>query len=563
MQINEKGTYTSAADTIIKNFYKEIEDYLLLQFPQYFAKVKGKHASESAKKTIYIRIKVVNQDTLPELNKQFFIELFKGSKYEVVGALDKHSTDASKKFYTYSIPIKNKARRSSLLEEPVRIVNFVFTEYKPGLLKATSSEKVNSYLTIKDLNVSTDKFYTSDELLEELLTTIAKSNKISRNLKFILYQIITTYTKPIKSKTINIYSVFKKALTDDDEVNYKEIIEEFERESVYIGKNFGEILSAFIVLNLNSSLLEDLNLESKPKYVKFSKGNEALVDSHYFDDHEGEVLEIEQKKPITQLSTKYKKGAAFSITSIFNELDAFIPENDTEQEVKNFLLALANKNNKIGFTYLAQLEKLANSDIVSIPALTKAFNNINDLVTHNKQTIINDFVKNSGTKNKVDSYRTFKQQFGNKKSLFPGKEEGMLIPATECVDFVNYLKYVVDASGLYVTSFEKLLDSFGISGVTYETLEKIYKSSFNSNQEWKWGLILGAFHSILKINSSLFEAVIAKALSGKNVHQLNIDINDKGDISFKISKLDELSYQLHWKGYALAPTSNNLNIFAK
>jgi hypothetical protein len=133
-----------------------------------------------------------------------------------------------------------------------------------------------------------------------------------------------------------------------------------------IGKDFGEVLGAISIGN-------QVGLETG---VRFPGGNEPLVD-FYVDDY--------------GISSKYKQGAAATLTKIIDQIDPKTLTSKSEKKLYN-LVAPAFKGKSVSGNYLAMAKKLELPELQLIADLAKK--SVEELTINDFDEVIKKILKN-------------------------------------------------------------------------------------------------------------------------------------------------------------------------
>jgi hypothetical protein len=133
-----------------------------------------------------------------------------------------------------------------------------------------------------------------------------------------------------------------------------------------IGKDFGEVLGAISIGN-------QVGLETG---VRFPGGNEPLVD-FYVDDY--------------GISSKYKQGAAATLTKIIEQIDPKTLTSKSEKKLYN-LVAPAFKGKSVSGNYLAMAKKLELPELQLIADLAKK--SVEELTINDLDDVIKKILKN-------------------------------------------------------------------------------------------------------------------------------------------------------------------------
>jgi len=223
-------------------------------------------------------------------------------KIDIVGAGDYANGSNSGKFITYIVTFLEDSKLKSLSIKSGDLIKIVDNNPPKGSIKSKE-------LTPSSLNIPEDIQMQSNALESNVKNSIkkeyGKSNPFMYSFLTELYDLVDSHRPSVK------FNDFSEIVPFSENIKYNEGIKEAinglgSTDLNTIGKDFGEILGAALMLNIvNTS-----------KGISFPSGNNPLVDFHI--DGYG-------------ISSKYKSGAAPTLSNIIKDLKE---ENFTEDSEK-------------------------------------------------------------------------------------------------------------------------------------------------------------------------------------------------------------------------------------
>ena len=239
---------------------------------------------------------------------------------KVVDPEDYSNGSYSGKYFTYIATLLDDARIGSGHFPKGTTVTFVNNVSAKG-------EFIGKVLSPTKLKIKEDYYFkTKEELVDEVNNSV--QTKFAKNQEVV--SCLCSLTEEIRDFTSKYhFNSIADLISLEEEIPYSDkvsdLLKSFDPTDVNaIGKDFGEILGAIYMLNI-------VDNESG---VKFPKGNFPLID--FFVDGSG-------------ISSKYKKGAAPTLSSIVKKID---PEQLATVNQKKLLEVLKiAENNKVSAGY--------------------------------------------------------------------------------------------------------------------------------------------------------------------------------------------------------------------
>ena len=228
-------------------------------------------------------------------------------KIDVAGAGDYASGSNSGKFSTYIITFLQDSKLSTLDIKSGDIIKIVDNNPPKGSIKSKE-------LTPSVLGIPEDKQLQSSALESAVKGSInkayGKSNQFMSSFLTELFDLVNKYQPSTTFNSFNDLMPFSESIKYNEGI--KEAISGLGATDLNtIGKDFGEVLGAALMLNIVKT----------SRGISFPSGNNPLVDFHI--DGYG-------------ISSKYKSGAAPTLSNIIKDLKA---ENFTEDsEIKLYQL---------------------------------------------------------------------------------------------------------------------------------------------------------------------------------------------------------------------------------
>ena len=244
----------------------------------------------------------------------------------------------SGKFTTYIITFTSDVTMSSLKISKGEIVKFV--DNKPPMGSIKSKDLSPSSLRIPgDIEMNANALKTS--VLGAIDRTYGKSNIFMQSFLTELYETVSNHVPTSKFNSLLELKTFSETIKYDE--NIKEAIDVLGNADLNtIGKDFGEILGAALMLNV---------VKTK-EGISFPSGNNPLVD-FYIDGY--------------GISSKYKDGAAPTLSNIIKDLNQanFIEES----ELKLFNLFKIVESNNVVDGYMKGAEYMGLSSVLKLKEL--------------------------------------------------------------------------------------------------------------------------------------------------------------------------------------------------
>ena len=317
---------------------------------------------------------------------------FKPNQY-TVKYIDPKDDDAfdlgarSSKFITYEVVAKSVTKSGKYQTPPeIKVGDEVYlisnvNKAKPGQAAPTI---VGKALTPKGLGVQGD-YTTADSAIKKVDDAIKSHEPATYPLLHNLLQDV------IAGKKIVADSLADTKTVDVDVTLSKESIAELQKVAPAdintIGKDFGEILGG-IYLSLSVGITSKLSWPS---------GNYELID--FFLNGYG-------------ISSKYKKGAAASITGLIEDYKVYVKEKTISPEEKDFLDTISVFTNP-DFTGPDAFLELAKKEIANMPAINTLASILKIPVEQVNRKTINDNIVNLVSKYDTKEKKTeaFKKRF--------------------------------------------------------------------------------------------------------------------------------------------------------
>jgi len=227
-----------------------------------------------------------------------FRKLKQDTKIEAIAAGDYANGANSGKFTTFIVTFTKDSKISSLQIKAGDIVKLVDNNPPKGSIK--SKELTPSSLKLpEDTEMQLNKLNTA--VSGVIKKQYSKSNPFMQSFLTELYMLVANYRPSITNIELEELGPFTEKIKYSEEI--KEAIDALGATDLNtIGKDFGEILGAALMLNIVKT----------SKGISFPSGNNPLVDFHI--DGYG-------------ISSKYKAGAAPTLSNIIKDLKE---ENFTE-----------------------------------------------------------------------------------------------------------------------------------------------------------------------------------------------------------------------------------------
>jgi hypothetical protein len=278
----------------------------------------------------------------------------KKSKEAIVNALDKIGLKSieittagpgdysnggnSGKFTTYIITFTENTKMSSLKISKGDVVKFV--DNKPPMGSIKPKELSPSVLRIPEdteMNANTLRNATHDAINK----SYGKSNVFMQSFLIELYDLVANHVPSSKFNNFMELTAFSENIKYDE--NIKEAIDVLGNADLNtVGKDFGEVLGAVLMLNVVKT----------QKGISFPSGNNPLVD-FYIDGY--------------GISSKYKEGAAPTLSNIIKDLNSDNFVEDSELRLYN-LFKIVETNNVID-GYMKGAEYMELSSVTKLKEL--------------------------------------------------------------------------------------------------------------------------------------------------------------------------------------------------
>lgn len=268
-------------------------------------------------------------------------------KIDVVGAGDYANGSNSGKFSTYIVTFLQDSKLKSLSIKSGDVIKIVDNNPPKGSIKSKE-------LTPSVLGIPEDKPMQSSALESNVKKSIKKGYEKSNPFMYLflteLYDLVDGHKPSVK------FNNFSEIVPFSENIKYNEGIKEAisglgATDLNTIGKDFGEVLGAALMLNIvNTS-----------EGISFPSGNNPLVDFHI--DGYG-------------ISSKYKAGAAPTLSNIIKDLKE---ENFTEDSEKKLydLFKIIETNSVIdGY--------IKGAEFMNLPSVIKLKELIGDIPLDNK-----------------------------------------------------------------------------------------------------------------------------------------------------------------------------------
>lgn len=233
------------------------------------------------------------------------LQRVKLSDFEInaVAPADYKEGSNSGKFYTYVVTFKKEQKIGRYKIAAGEVLKFV--DNKPA-----SGEIKSKELTPSVLNLPEDTNMNANSLKSYVHTSVTKaygkSNELLANLLIDLYDLVASHSPKNRFNGPNELESFSETIKYGTQL--EEMISGFSDADINtIGKDFGEILGAALMLNITKH----------EQGISFPSGNNPLVDFHI--DGYG-------------ISSKYKSGAAPTLSNIIKDLkpEQFISDKEKE-----------------------------------------------------------------------------------------------------------------------------------------------------------------------------------------------------------------------------------------
>lgn len=244
----------------------------------------------------------------------------------------------SGKFTTYIITFTENVKMSSLKISKGDVIKFVDNKPPKGSIK--SKDLSPSSLGIPG-DIEMDANALKINVLQAIDRTYGKSNIFMQSFLTELYELVSNHVPTSKFNNLLELKSFSEIIKYTE--NIKEAIDVLGNADLNtIGKDFGEILGAALMLNVVKT----------QKGISFPSGNNPLVDFHI--DGYG-------------ISSKYKDGAAPTLSNIIKDLnqDNFIEES----ELKLFNLFKIVESNNVIDGYMKGAEYMGLSSVLKLKEL--------------------------------------------------------------------------------------------------------------------------------------------------------------------------------------------------
>jgi hypothetical protein len=261
---------------------------------------------------------------------------------KAVGPGDYANGGNSGKFTTYIVTFTTDSKISSLKISKGDIIKFV--DNKPPMGSIKSKE-----LSPSSLGIPGDTEMNSNSLKSAVHSSInrnyGKSNLFMQSFLTELYDLIASHVPSVKFNSLMELTTFNETIKYDE--NIKEAIDVLGNADLNtIGKDFGEVLGAALMLNVVKT----------SHGISFPSGNNPLVDFHI--DGYG-------------ISSKYKAGAAPTLSNIIKDLNS---DNFTEDsEVKLYALFKIIETNNVVDGYIKGAEFM---ELTSVSKLKELIGNV-------------------------------------------------------------------------------------------------------------------------------------------------------------------------------------------
>lgn len=261
----------------------------------------------------------------------------------IVGPGDYSNGGNSGKFSTYIVTFTENSKMASLKISKGDIVKFV--DNKPPMGSIKSKELSPSSLGIPEdieMNANTLKV----NILQAINKTYGKSNVFMQSFLTELYLLVANYVPTSKFNDPIELTSFNENIRYDE--NIKEAIDVLGNADLNtIGKDFGEILGAALMLNIVKT----------QKGISFPSGNNPLID-FYIDGY--------------GISSKYKSGAAPTLSNIIKDLN---PDNFIEEsEIKLYNLFKIIESNNVVDGYIKGAVYMELSSVLKLKELVGNIN---------------------------------------------------------------------------------------------------------------------------------------------------------------------------------------------
>lgn len=298
----------------------------------------GRINSKSAGKDLRFDLGGDEKKSMDAITKALNKIGIKSLDIESVAPGDYTNGSNSGKFTTYLVTFTDDVKLSSLKIAKGETIKFV--DNKPPMGSIKSKELSPSSLRIPgdvEMNANTLKSHVHSAIRNEY----GKSNVFMQSFLTELYDLIASHSPKTKFNNPLELTAF------DENIKYSENIKEAvdvlgNADLNTIGKDFGEILGAALMLNIVKT----------QKGISFPSGNNPLVDFHI--DGYG-------------ISSKYKAGAAPTLSNIIKDLD---PNNFIdESELKLYNLFKIIESNNVIDGYMKGAEYMELSSVQKLKEL--------------------------------------------------------------------------------------------------------------------------------------------------------------------------------------------------
>ena len=254
---------------------------------------------------------------------------------KIINPADYSNGSYSGKYSTYVATLLDDARIGSSHFPKGTTVTFVNNVLAKG-------EITGKLLTPTGLNLSQDHYFkTKEELVSEvskLVHSKFSKNQVISDCLSALAEEIRDFTSKYHFDSIVDLSSLEEEIPYTNKVS--ELLKSFDSSDVNtIGKDFGEILGAIYLLNI-------VNCEFG---VKFPKGNYPLID--FFVDGSG-------------ISSKYKKGAAPTLSGIVKNIDPTQLTTENQKKLLEVLKIAQDSKVAVGYFEIAKFLKTPGYEVL-------------------------------------------------------------------------------------------------------------------------------------------------------------------------------------------------------
>jgi len=299
----------------------------------------GRINSKNGGKDLRFDLGGVEQKTTKSISSALNAIGLNSFNISVIGAGDYGNGANSGKFTTYLVLFTKDSTISSINIKKGETIKFVDNNPPKGSIKSKE-------LTPSSLKLPEDTQMNSNSLKSIVTSAIdskyGKSNLFMNSFLIELYDLVSSHSPSTTFNSLLELSTFNENIKYGE--NVKEAIDALGTADLNtIGKDFGEILGAALMLNIVKT----------QKGISFPSGNNPLVDFHI--DGYG-------------ISSKYKSGAAPTLSNIIKDLNS---DNFTEEsEVRLYNLFKIVEANNVVDGYIKAAEFMNVESALKLKQLT-------------------------------------------------------------------------------------------------------------------------------------------------------------------------------------------------